>query len=286
MSNQFEVKMTNQPNRLTDEPTTSTGKRNVSEENSISVWKALKTSMACYFPAFILVGLSFLIFNFANRSSSIDQPTVSLTKEIEEKIKEEIDETLNNQLGNSAGTLSPQEAGSEAFRSALLKEYVDEKIRQEAQVQAERASSAEVNSLKADLKGDLFSQISFPVVFAVASIFAAFAVKDVLVEMLKDREKARLKQELRKELELYLDLVPTKITFENKRIVTALKQIEAYTYWLESKLLNTEIVKAINDIKVSSSNSQGERRSIATLEKLIDRSKVATDELSQSFEPS
>jgi len=260
------------------------------EKTKLESLNLFKMSTACYLPAFLIVFLSFAFSMIENIFLNADQSnTVAASERIEAIIKEEIDETLNNRLASSGETLTQQESDADAFRSASAKEYIDDRIREEARVQAEKVLGTEINSLESDVKGDLLTQISLPVVFAVASIFAAFAVKDVIVEMLKDREKDRVKQEISRDLELHLvsDLLPNYVSLENNRIVTALKQIEAYTYWLEHKLLNAEIVKAIDDESNSSLLDQTEKDSnLIAIERLIDRSKMVMCEVSRNFESS
>lgn len=265
----------------------------LNDKNWLELLKLLSAplivAILCYLPAFILVILGAWLFRPSNTLSP--EPTKESITISQEELNQRISKELGNLREEDLEQLQAQRAiASDSPNSVMAQGYLDSQIRQEVGIQTGEAVRSAVDELKSDWKGDLFSQISFPMVFAIASIFAAFAVKDILVEILKDQEKSKLKKALENELETFVsDSVETAIASKIRDITNDIKELEAYTYWLEHELLDIEISQSINRInqcdisKTGLLNSKEEETNVAALKALFDRSKNALEKVSADF---
>lgn len=295
-------------------------KKKTSTSNPASrQWELSRLTILCYAPAFLLVILSFWYMLISNLFPNQELFTVLINRQIEQKVPEilerEIEPTSDNQQQDTEKGLTQEQIITDDADSILVKGYIDGQVREEVQIQAEKAAKAEINQAKTELEtlrnswtADLFNQIAFAVIFTVASIFAAFAVKDVLTEILKDQEKTRIKQELKNELELYVtdDLLKDKVRSQTRTLDRNIKNIEAYTYWLEHELLADKIFQLLDNtcsssvpgVQQNNSNSEAERLSssqesvlnekiedniVLSLEKMMDRSYRSLQKASGKF---
>lgn len=222
-------------------------------------------TFACYLPAFLLVGISYVAFRYAGSSQNsgeaflTDLQKKQITEEVRKTseilIAEEVKKNLESKSKEVDKIASQQQAISQVQTSMLAKGYIDgeiqkatkeqaDKIQKEVDEKIEKTAKDEIDKLKADWKGDLFGQVAFPVVFAIASIFAAFAVKDILTEILKEQEKQKVKDELRNEL--VNQIVPNAI--RSQSIIKRLEMIEIRSSWLEHHVLNTIMEEIISKV--------------------------------------
>lgn len=268
-----------------------------------SPWfKILKISIAGYLPAFLIVLMSAFLFKSTitlpqegkvNRLSQV--PTTEERKQIIKEIAKDVKRQLESQQEEAKNDASQQNEvvaslikSPNTATSIWAKGYIDAKINEKFTEQnqnlAEQAAEDKIEKLQALWKEDLLDKIIFPVVFTIVSIFAAFAVKDVLMEILKEQERGKIKTELQEDLKNYLKeyLVSHIIEEKQKPLTSALKAVEASTYWLEHELLNIEINQIINDSSLLDSNEIKEKSQLA-VQKLFDRANLALDNISHDF---
>ncbi len=268
-------------------------------EKHIPLYKILLVTFGSYFPAFVLVLLSFFLFKSANKLSQETQIKELAIKEVSQQLDKKISEkeaalkalsrTKANQTNQPVtveqvrkevtGQLRKELAVLKVDNSVLARGYIDGQIEQKAQAQAEKAAKDEIDMFKADWKGDLFSQISFPVIFAIASIFAAFAVKDILVAILKQDERKKLKDELILEFKNQVSpKIIKNVIDKHTSIPRRLKKVEAYASWLEHKLLNIEILQMIEEEGNTGLDDSRQREYIVSaIDKTLDRLAITMD---------
>ncbi|MDJ0695643.1 MAG: hypothetical protein QNJ49_08645 [Mastigocoleus sp. MO_167.B18] len=238
--------------------------------------EALKVSMSLFIPAFVLMILSFFMFNPA----LVSLFTGLRAKQVETEVKNLIDEEIKKQLQQEAKNQISQErtkilGEQQALlkleqESSLGKTYISQEISKQAEEQAKKVAKDEISQAK----GDLYGQMTFPVIFAIASIFAAFAVKDILTEVLKEEERKKVKGDIEKELKELIgvgkyedkqgtlkkkleeslktksnetyDKLKLYLDQELEEINECTTSLQSYTHWLEYQLLESDMNRVIN----------------------------------------
>jgi hypothetical protein len=258
------------------------------QEKKVVAWQeALKVSMSLFIPAFVLMVVSFFLFNPALVNMLTDLRREQVEKEVKkqlgEEIKKQVQEEVKSQVAEErAKILDGQKALLNLDKeSPLGRTYVSGEINKQAKEQAEKVAKEEISQAK----GDLFGQITFPLIFAIASIFAAFAVKDILTEVLKEQERGRIKRDIETNLrtDLISQIVPKVVAQEKQQITDRLEHIEGYAHWLEHQILNILITQTIDDLKNKTTSLQIDPKFLSAIEKISDRSIVTLEKSSVNF---
>ncbi len=246
--------------------------------------EALKVSMSLFIPAFVLMILSFFLFNPA----LVSLFTGLRAKQVETEVKNLIDEEIKKQLQQEAKNQISQErtkilGEQQALlkleqESSLGKTYISQEISKQAEEQAKKVAKDEISQAK----GDLYGQMTFPVIFAIASIFAAFAVKDIVTKIWDRQEMTKLEEALAQNLEN--NLVPKAVEKKEKEITNRIQELEGNTNWLEHQILSIFTARMVDEIKSNPKISEDEPYLSLVMGKLHNMSVATLEGASNQFD--